>query len=155
MAKEIIRRRASDNDYLHSDFHGALSTGIEYLDRTYGEKAVRECLRQFTVKFYAPLVKDIYRRGLVALKEHFETIYGREYGRIRIELTENELLLEVEACPAVTHMRENGYSVARSFVETERTVNAALCEGTPFEAELLEYDPQTGHSVQRFTRRAK
>jgi hypothetical protein len=155
VAKEIIRRRAADNEYLHSDFHGALSTGIEYLDRTYGEEAVREYLRQFAAKYYAPLARDINRRGLVALREHFETIYGREGGRIRTELTEDELLLEVEACPAVTHMRDHGYSVARSLVETERTVNAALCEGTPFEAELLEYDPQTGHSIQRFRRRAK
>ena len=154
MTKQTMRRRASDNDYMHKDFHGALSAGIEYLDRHYGPEAVREYLRGFALSFYAPLIADITKRGLVALKEHFETIYAREGGRIRTILTDDELILEVEACPAVMHMRDHGYAVAELFSETERTVNAALCEETPFEAELIEYDPHTGRSVQRFYRRS-
>ena len=154
MARETMRRHASDNEYLHKDFHGALSAGIEYLDHHYGAEAVREYLRRFALSFYAPLIADISRRGLVALEEHFETIYAHEGGRIRTILTDDELLLEVEACPAVMHLRQQGYAVAGRFIETERTVNSALCEGTPFEAELVEYDPQTGRSVQRFYRRA-
>ena len=154
MAKQTMSRRASDNEYMHKDFHGALSAGIEYVDRHYGAEAVREYLRRFALSFYAPLIADINSRGLVALKEHFEAIYAREGGRIRTILTEDELILEVEACPAVMHMRDHGYAVAERFSETERTVNAALCEGTPFKAELIEYDPQTGRSTQRFYRRA-
>jgi len=154
MTKQTMRCRASDNDYMHKDFHGALSAGIEYLDRHYGAEAVREYLRGFAVSFYAPLITDITKRGLVALKEHFEAIYAREGGRIRTVLTEDELIVEVEACPAVMHMRNHGYAVAELFSETERTVNAALCQGTPFEAELIEYDPLTGRSIQRFYRRA-
>lgn len=154
MTKQTMRRRASDNDYMHKDFHGALSAGIEYLDRHYGTEAVREYLRRFALSFYAPLIADIKKRGLVALKEHFEAIYAREGGRIRTTLTEDELILEVETCPAVMHMRDHGYTVAEHFSETERTVNAALCEPTPFDAELVEYHPHTGRSVQRFYRRA-
>ena len=45
MAKRIMQRAASDNVYRHPDFHGALSTGIEYLDAKYGPEAVREYLR--------------------------------------------------------------------------------------------------------------
>ena len=63
-------------------------------------------------------------------------------------------MLKVAACPAVTHMREHGYQVADLWVETTRTVNQQLCEGTPFACELLEYDDETGRSVQRFYRRA-
>lgn len=154
MAKQTMSRRASDNEYMHKDFHAALSAGIEYLDRHYGVEAVREYLRRFARSFYAPVIAEINCRGLVALKEHFESIYAREGGRIRTSLTEDELILEVEACPAVMHMRDHGYAVAELFSETERTVNAALCEGTPFEAELVEYDPGTGRSTQRFFRRA-
>jgi len=39
MPKEAMTRRASDNVYLHKDFHGALSIAIDYLDRNYGEAA--------------------------------------------------------------------------------------------------------------------
>jgi len=153
MAKETMRRRASDNEYLHKDFHGALSAGIDYLDRRFGEETVREYLRRFTTSFYAPLMRDLRARGLVVLKEHFEEIYELEEGAIGTVLSEDELILKVAASPAVVHMREQGYPVARLFCETVKTVNEALCEGTPFAAELLEYDEETGRSVQRFYRR--
>jgi hypothetical protein len=153
MPKEVMTRKAADNPYLHKDFHGALSAGIEYLHLRFGEQAVRDYLRQFARTFYKPLTEDLSARGLVALQEHFERVYHAEQAPVRIRLSADELVVDVPRCPAVTHMREHGYPVARLFVETTRTVNEALCEGTPFEPELVEYDQQTGRSVQRFTRR--
>jgi len=150
-----MSRKASDNEYLHKDFHGALSAGIEYLHTHYGEEAVRDYLREFTRKYYAPLKRAIRQRGLAALKAHFETMYTRERARFRVHLTRDELVISVSACPAITHMKSHGYPVARLFHETTRTVNETLCEGTPFQAELTEYDLETGRSVQRFFRRPR
>ena len=155
MAKEVMRRSATDNAYLHQDFHGALSAGIEFLHRQYGEEAVRDYLRQFARTFYAPLTQALRERGLEALREHFQRIYDLEGAACRITCSADELTLEVDACPAVTHMRAQGYPVARLFVETTRTVNEAICEGTPFAAELVAYDEETGRSIQRFYRRAR
>jgi hypothetical protein len=152
MAKQVMRRTAGDNEYLHRDFHGALSAGIEYLHENYGEEAVREYLWQFARAFYSPLTDALRRRGLAALEEHFRKVYELEGGEVRFALSEDELRIEVEACPAVRHMRERGYPVARLFRETTATVNRAICHDTPFAAELLEYDEQTGRSVQRFHR---
>ena len=155
MTKETITRRAADNQYLHKDFHGALSVGLEYLQDNYGEPAVRQFLHRFAATFYAPLTEALNRRGLIALKEHFSKLYDIEGGDVRITFSEDELTIHADACPAVTHMRENGYTVARLFDETTRTVNEAICESTPFAAELQEYDEQTGGGVQRFYRRSK
>lgn len=154
MPKQVMERRASDNEYLHKDFHGALSSGIEYLHKHFGEEAVREYLRDFTTSFYAPLISAIRERGLAPLKEHFERVYAIEGGQVYIEFTEDEMVLTVEACPAVIHMRRQGYPIAAMFSETTRTVNDTLCEGTPFAAELVEHDEETGRSVQRFHRRS-
>ena len=154
MEKRIMHRTAADNVYRHPDFHGALSNGIEYLDRTYGPEAVREYLWQFATAFYAPLKRQIADRGLEALREYLEQLYTSEGGRIQVRSTGDELLVEVESSPDVMHMRKKEYLVARLFRETTRTVNEAICAGSPFEAELLEYDQQTGRSVQRFRRRA-
>ena len=149
-----MRRKAADNEYLHKDFHGALSAGIDYLERNYGEQAVRDYLRQFATSFYAPVTEAINQRGLVAFREYLAIVYEKEGGKVRFDLSEDELTVHVEACPAVMHMRKHGYPVARLFHETTKTVNEAICEGTPFAAELLEYDRETGCSVQRFKRRA-
>jgi hypothetical protein len=153
--KEIIKRTARDNQYLHKDFHGALSVGLEYLEEHYGEPSVREYLRQFALEFYAPLKADLNRRGLVALAEHFQKLYETEGGRVEVTSSDDELRIAVEACPAVTHMREHGYPVSRLFHETTKTVNEAICEGTPYAAELVQYDDQTGRSIQRFSRRGQ
>ena len=150
MTQEILDRRASDNEYLHQDFHGALSVGIQYLDEHYGEEAVRSYLRQFALTYYTPLRAALLARGLPALREHFEALYQVEGGTISIEESADELLIHVRECPAVRHMRANNYPVARLFHETTRVVNEALCEGTPFSSELLNYDPQTGAGTQRF-----
>ncbi len=153
MPKDVMVRSAADNAYLHKDFHGALSGGIAYLHLRYGEDAVREYLRQFTRNYLAPVRRAVAERGLPALREHFATIYRIEGGEVVFEESADELVLRVAACPAVTHMRAHGYPVAPLFYETVKTVNETLVEGTPFAAELVEYDPETGRSVQRFSRR--
>ena len=96
--------------------------------------------------------RGVAGKGLAALKDHFEAIYRLEGGEVQFELSADELVIRVAACPAVQHMRAGGYPVARLFHETTRAVNDALCEDTPFVAELLQYDSQTGRSVQRFRR---
>ncbi|MCE5250359.1 hypothetical protein LLG96_09080 [bacterium] len=153
MTKEVMERRASDNVYLHKDFHGALSTGIEYLHTRYGEEAVREYLHQFTIAYYAPLVTSLVEEGLSALREHFENIYGIEGGKIETSLSVDELLIYVLSNPAVEHMRQHGYTIARLYRETIESVNKALCLGTPYTFELVEYDDATGRNTQRFFRR--
>ena len=150
-----MRRTASDNVYLHKDFHGALSRGLDYLREHYGEDAVRQYLHEFTLRYYAPLRQEILSRGLDALEDHFRAMYEREGGSFRIRRTPDELVLEVDACPAVTHMRSAGYTVSPLFVETTRTVNETLCEGSPFAAELRSYREDNGASVQRFFRRGE
>jgi len=116
---------------------------------------VRDYLRQFARTFYAPLNADIRARGLIALKEQIERDYTKEGGKVAFRMTPDELVVDVLLCPAVSHMRAHGYMVARMFDETLRSVNSAICEGTPFDAELVRYDAQTGSNVQRFFRRAK
>ncbi len=153
MPKQVMHRTPDDNSYLHRDFHGALSCGITYLHDRYGEAAVRDYLWQFARSFYGPLSADLTKRGLIALEEHFRRIYELEEGEVHFSSSSNELRIAVDACPAVRHMRRNGYPVARRFHETTDTVNRAICHDTPFAAELLDYDEETGRCVQRFCRR--
>ena len=155
MPREVITRSANDNEYLHKDFHGALSTGLDYIANNFGEDAVLDYLREFGTSYYAPLKQDLLERGLDAINDHFTKVYKDESAKFKISQTEDELRIEVAACPAVTHMRKQGYKVSPMFVETTRTVNEAICEGTPFAFELLEYDEETGKSVQLFYRRSK
>ncbi|MFO7534803.1 MAG: hypothetical protein R6X19_03835 [Kiritimatiellia bacterium] len=126
MAKLRIDRKASDNACLHKDFHGALSTGLEYLRTQFGESAVRAYRRQFAVAWYAPFHK-----------------------------TPDERFIEVTLNPAVSHMRSQTHVFSPMFRETAGTVGTAICENTPYEAELIRYDDESGRYTQRFFRRPR
>ena len=154
MPKQVMDRRAADNPYLHKDFHSALNCGIVYLHQHFGEQAVRDYLREFTLHWHAPLRQRLVAAGLGALRQYFETLYGVEGAAVRFEQTADELVVQVDACPAVMHMRARGETVSPLFSETTRTVNEALCEDTDYAAELVAYEPQTGRSIQRFRRRS-
>jgi hypothetical protein len=153
MPTETMRRHAADNPYLHQDFHGALSCGIQYLDDHYGPDAVREYLRRFTDAFHHPLKAALRSRGLVPLADYLHRVYSAEGVEASIDLTPGELMVRIEACPAVSHMRSHGYRVADLWIETTRTVYERLCDDTPFEFDLVAYDDSTGAATLRFSRR--
>ncbi len=148
----VMQREASDNEYLHRDFHGALSSALIYLEERFGPDAVREYLREFARAYYAPLREELAARGLPAVADRLRRVYEAEGGEVRLELSDDELLVEVAACPAVAHMRANDYAVSPMWHETIRTVNEAICEGSPWRFELLEYRDATGASRGRFSR---
>jgi predicted ArsR family transcriptional regulator len=153
MPKEVMERRASDNEYLHRDFHGALSSALIYLQERFGPEAVREYLRDFARTYYGPLREDLSERVLEAIADRLRRVYEDEGADVCLEMTEDGLIVEVEACPAVTHMREQGYEVAPMWRETIRSVNEGICEGSAYQFELLEYDDETGASRGLFSRR--
>jgi hypothetical protein len=150
-----MTRRAADNPYLHRDFHAALNLGLRYLRERFGMEAVRAYLREFTRSYYTPLQARLRAGDLAMLAEHVRQIYAVEEAAVDVALTADELVVRVPVCPAVRHIRSLGQEPDEAFVETTRVVNEALCEGSPFAAELVSYDPATGASVQRFYRRAE
>ncbi len=153
MTKLTMTRRASDNVYLHRDFHCALNLSLEYLRVNFGVDAARDYLRRFAAACHAPLQAELRRRGLPALREYFEEIYRREGGRVRISGDENELRIAVEQCPAVEHIRRQGGLPSALYADTTRIVNESICRDTPFSFELRDYNPLTGAGLQRFYRR--
>ena len=155
MSNQRMERRAGDNPYLHKDFHKALNWALIYLEERWGETAVREYLHDFAVKYYAPLAQALSRDGLDALHRHFAAVYAAEGGDVTIErqADPDSLTLLVRICPAVAHIRQAGDAVSPLFRLTSEVVNAAICQDTPYRAELTGYDPATGACVQLFTRR--
>jgi len=156
MTKKQLIRHAADNEYLHKDFHGALNFALIYLEKHYGEQGVREYLAQFAGQYYAPLNQAIREQGLDALKGYMEKIYALEGGEVEIRrLTDPDSLeIHVTSCPAVAHIRGKGQVMSPLFYLTHEIVNECICRDTPYQSELIAYEPQTGACIQRFTRRS-
>ncbi len=148
-----MERRASDNPYLHKDFHAALSTALDYLRLTYGETAVRDFLHQFARAWYQPLREKFRQHGLPALREHYARIFSLEGGEVTFLESTNELQIVCKRNPAVLYLRERGTPISPLFHETVATVGQTLCDETDWKSELLSWDPETGAYRQRFFRK--
>jgi hypothetical protein len=136
---------------VHRDFHGAMSFGVEFLEREYGREGLEEFLAGLADTVYKELVEDLRERGLSALEDHWRRIMDLEEADYTLAMDGDTLVLDVRKCPAVHHMRGNDYRVAASFCEHTRIVNEAVCRAAGFEA-AVDYDQDEGRCVQRFRR---
>jgi hypothetical protein len=155
MGKEVMRRRAADNSYFHRDFHATMNQGLIYLQEKYGISGVRDYLRQLGRSFYSPLSESLRRDGLGAVRRYLEKVYSEENAEYEIDSSEDHLEMKIALCPAVAHIRKLGFPVSDLFFETTKSLYDAICEGTPFDFRLEEYDPGTGKSRFRFFRRSQ
>lgn len=138
---------------VHKDFHGALSFGLQFIEDRYGSEGVREFLAGLADTVYKPLADALRQQGLSALREHWETVFGVEGGEIAIQIEGDQLVLRVLRCPAITHMKQQGYRIADHYCEHTRIVNEAVCAAAGY-ASSVEYDQSASRCVQRFWRAA-
>lgn len=153
MVKEVMDRKASDNEYLHKDFHISMNVGLEFVRENYGQEGVEEYLKTFSKRYYAPLTQGLNRQGLSILRDYFQNIYEIEKADYRIEFNEDLMMVYIQECPALKHFMKMKVTPSSLYILTTLTVYKTICEETPFAFECLEYDCVTGKSIFKFFRR--
>ena len=155
MEKLHIERKASDNKYLHKDFHISADIGITYVGENYGDRAVKDYLTQYTKSFYKLLAEDVNKNGLKSLEENFINVYNKEEWRkyLHTELTEDKLNVKIDKCPAVVFMKSTGHTPSKWYKETTYTVYAVLAEMCGLEFTVNYYNEEDGSTEFEFTRR--
>lgn len=156
MAIEVMDRHASDNRYLHRDFHISCDLGIAYIGSRYGEKGVREYLIQYTDAYLSPLADSMSVSGLKPFADYLKRIYEAEEASsaIHMDLTENELIVTTDSSPAVTAMKKAGYEQSAWNKLTAPVIYGRLAEKSGFLFEMQYYDESTGASHFRLFRKA-
>lgn len=148
MDKEILfmDRKASDNKYLHRDFHLSADIGIAYVGNNYGDDAVKEYLVQFTRSYFAKLVDAVKLRGLIAIEEYLHRIFRAEEKEnyLQTELTEQQIKVKIIKCPAIEYMKSAGRVPSKWYGETTKTVYPILAEMAGIKFDLISYNEDTG-----------
>jgi hypothetical protein len=152
MKRKVLDRSASDNQYLHKDFHGALCYAIKYLDETYDHEATAEYLRQVGRENFSQLITTLKQDGLIALERHFKYIFDLEGGQAEFKLEDNCLVIKVSKCPAILHLKSTEQLFTGRYCETTVNVNTAICDAAGYQCSC-EYEPGMGCCVQKFWRR--
>ena len=152
MANLAIDRKAADNKYLHRDFHVSADVGLAYVGSHWGDAAVREYLEHFARTWYSPLIAEVKKNGLKAIKDHIEKTYQIEEACdvLHCELKDGELAVSIDRCPAITYMRSTGHEPSPWYVELTSTINRVIAEMCGLGFEMLSYDKNTGKAGYRF-----
>ncbi len=147
--KKVLACKASDNIYLHKDFHGALCYSIKYLEDKLGPKDLKEFLQQVGETYFAPLSEKLKKNGLAAIKKHFIEIMNLEQGEYTFSYEGEKLVLQVSKCPAVAHLKKMDSLFTDSFCESTAVVNDTICRNAGYRCSCL-YEKGKGKCVQKF-----
>lgn len=144
----VMDRRASDNEYFHPDFHSSMNMGIHYLGEKYGEASVNEFLEIYTEHVYGRMLEEIKKNGLSAIADKISADYSKEKATdaVELNLTEKELSVKVNYCPAVKHLRATGRDVSPWYRFTTESIMKKLAAVAEVSFKMISYDPETGAS---------
>ncbi len=146
---KVLDCKANDNEYLHMDFHGVLCYAIRYLDENFGAEVTKGYLQQVGKTYFSPLSKAMKKEGLIALEKHWKGIFTKEGGGFSLSYQGDTLVLNVDKCPAIAHLKEKDQLCTQRYCETTVVVNETICTQAGFGCSC-EYEPGAGKCVQKF-----
>lgn len=146
---KVLNFSASENTYLHKDFHGALCYAIKYLDEEYGPAATTRYLKQVGKTCFARLARSLKRQGLSVMEEHLKYIFSAEQGIFDIRYDGAVLVLNVKKCPAISHLIKTKQLFTTRYCESTVVVNEQICKTAGYKCSC-QYKPGEGICVQKF-----
>ena len=147
---KVMERKASDNKYLHKDFHISMNLLMKYIYDNFGEEALIAYLKQYSRAYFKPLNQKLKTGDKEALTDYFRDIYEKEEWPVKITTNENSVEIIQDACPGISHIMSKGWRPCPFYRETYSTVYKTLCEETPFEYILEYFNEETGACKQLF-----
>jgi hypothetical protein len=145
-----MSRKTFDNKYLHKDFHLSLNIMLNYICENFGKSSVIKYLSQYSKAYYKPLNEQMKSGNIKVLVNYLTEIYQKEEWPVQIHSDDYHIEIKQEACPGIGHIKASGKQPFPDYIETYRTVYEVLCQGTPFQYFLQDFDVETGACTQLF-----
>ncbi len=125
--------RYRDAGNVHMDFHGATNTTIRYIANKFGVDAMKMIFFKTGRDVYRSIREGLQKGDTSELLEHWNYYLGREKAKFRIVSKDDEIVLRIDECPAVRHVRKLGLELSPHFCEQTDSLNKGICSGTGFE----------------------
>jgi hypothetical protein len=148
--KKVMKRKASDNKYLHKDFHLSMNILMNYINDNFGKEKLIEYLEQFAEAYHKPINQALKAGDIDALFKYFTDIYNKEEWPVKISRGQDYIEIKQDACPGITHIKAKGGIPCPYYIETYQTVYSTVCKDTSFEYVLKDFDYETGACEQLF-----
>jgi hypothetical protein len=151
--RKIMKRDASDNKYLHKDFHLSMNIILTYIFKNFGREELVNYLKQYSEAWFWPLNRQLQKGDITPLVGYFKDIYSKEEWLVKIRHGNDFIEIEQESCPGISYIRSKGDIPCPYYYETYKTVYGTLCENTPFTYELVYFDEESGACRQLIKRK--
>lgn len=138
---QVVDLKKEDNKYFHRDFHLSGDCALRYCGEKFGHEAVVEFLTQYVKNYYAPIIEDIKKNGLVKIKEWIEKLYETEEAPevLHTELKDNALTVTIDKSPVIEYMYSLNQKPSKYYIEETRTLYSVVAKECGFDFELMYY----------------
>ena len=157
MGNFFMKRKASENKYLHRDFFVSGDIGLKFVGENYGDAGVEEYLTMHAKSFYKALAEEYALLGLSAIKAYFEKVYKNEewLDNLHVEQTEKELKITIDKCPAITYMKRVGHQVSKWYKQTTYITYRVLAKMCGLDFLVEYYNESDGSTSFSFFKQEK
>ena len=76
--RKVMKRKVSDNKYLHKDFHVSMNILLKYIYNNFGREEMVNYLTQYADAYYKPVNDELMSGSISALCKYFTDIYAKE-----------------------------------------------------------------------------
>lgn len=135
------------------DFYFAINATFRHIHDRHGKDALVAYWRALAVDYYRSRIASWRRGGLAEVARDWRAYFDREPGgRVEVTLSATSVELDVQACPAITHLRNSGRDIVPYFCEHCDHVCGAMAGGAGL---AFERTGGMGSCRQRFIRASR
>jgi hypothetical protein len=110
-----------------ADFFTAINATFRFIERKLGRVGLLRYWQELGEKYYAPVAQRWAAGGLPAVAAHWRAAFAAEPGAdVTVEETADQVLIRVQTCPAIAHLRTQQREITPSFCQHCYFVNEAI-----------------------------
>jgi len=112
-----------------ADFYFGINATFRFIINKYGRSAWIRYLREMGRGYFAPVNEQWAREGLPGVAAYWKEFFDAEPGaNVSVIESENEVIVEVHQCPAISHLRSGDRKITNSFCQHCYYLNNARAE---------------------------
>lgn len=121
-----------------ADFYFAINATFRFILERLGETGLRRYWNDLGATYFAPVTEQWKTSGLPAIASYWRAFFAAEPGgQASVDQRNDEVVLEVNCCPAIQHLRAHGREIVPCFCEHCYFVSEAIAAPAGFAVRVV------------------
>jgi hypothetical protein len=134
-----------------ADFYFGINATFHFILQRLGVEGLRRYWVDLATNYFAPVSEQWRRRGLEGVADYWRAFFAAEPGgEVTVGADGEKVILDVQVCPAIRHLRSHGREIVPCFCQHCYFVSEAMAAPAGLAVRIEGGD---GRCVQIFMRR--